>query len=813
MARIPLSLTLFLFFLTHRTQAQTTIKGKLFSSDNQVALFATVALIKAADSSLVKGIYTDEQGLYAFENIKVGDYLVKAMAVGMGKTISERFSIIEGQKEFVVSDITFKQSSVTLEAVEVIAVKPLIEFKNGVTVLNVDNTALAAGNTAYDILKRAPGVTVDNNENISLQGKQGVKIMIDGRLQQLSPEQLASMLKSIGSEGIDKIEVMKNPSSKYDAEGTSGIIQIKTKKAKLLGFDGRVLVGVNKGELFGENAGAALNYKAEKYSLFSNVNVSNRDRLKTVSLNRKIGNGADQVIFDQLGKETRNNQNMDFKVGADWYVSNRTTIGLVVDGVGTLIYNATDSKTTIGGNNNLGFNHLNSSAQSPENWTNINYNLNGIHKLDSNGTQLEASFDFTNYHNKNDNAYTNRFYDVNNLEVNTNVMEPNIYNNNTLSDIVIFTGKVDFTNKWTKKLNMESGLKYSNVDTKNSLLFERKDNATATFYNDTKFSNQFQYTEFVSAGYVNLQREIPHGSIQIGLRGEHTNAKGNNITLDSTIKRDYFQLFPNISFDYGKSEKHKFQLSYSRRINRPDYFQLNPFTNYLDQYTSSEGNPFLSPEISHNASFTYILMQFLYHTISYQRTNNVIQQYTVQDDATRETKQVVRNITASNNYAYDVFAYFPIKKWWIAQLNVTGWYTDFEGNINGASFKKGRPAWQANFSNEIVLPKNYTFELSGNYQAPMLWGIYQLKSQSSVDIGIKKTFFGNKLSLKLAASDIFYMQKTRVNVQFDNQDFRFIEANDTRRVRFTLTYNFGNTKFKMRDSKGNEAEKNRLKKS
>jgi iron complex outermembrane recepter protein len=812
MTRILLSYTLILLFLLFsKAQAQTKVVGKLLNSDNQPIAYATVAIIKAVDSSVVKGNYTDDNGIFEFEKVMPGSYLVKAMAVGIGKKNSPAFEIKEGQSELKLEDITFAKSSVELKTVEVSAVKPLIEFKNGTTILNVDNTALAAGNTAYDILKRAPGVSIDNNNNISIQGKQGVKVLIDGRMQQLSLDQLANMLKSMNAEGIDKIEVMKNPSSKYDAEGTSGIIQIKTKKAKLIGFNGSATVGANKGNLWGGNGGVSLNYKGENFSVFSSVNAQERNRKNETSLNRKIGSGSEQLIFDQKSDELQNNQSANYKVGADWYVSDKTTLGVVYDGGNGKFTSNANNKTSINGKNTVGFDHLIALSNAPNTWTNNNLNFNGIHTFDTNNTKLDFSIDYTKYIDKANNKYSNRFYSNVNTEIDS--LYPNIYSNKTNSDINILTGALNFNKKLNKKLNLETGIKYSNVETVNNLLFERKDTLSENYYNDKRYSNDFTYTERVAAAYANFQQEIPHGSIQIGLRGENTSATGFNKTSGEKVNREYFQLFPNISLDYGKSENHKFQLSYSRRINRPDYNQLNPFKFYLDQYTASEGNPFLNPEKSHNASFTYIFKQFLYNTISYQRTEDVMQQYTVQDDATKETKQVTRNIAASNNYSYNVFAYIPVQKWLTTQINLTGWYMDFEGNVDGVNYKKGKPGWQLNVSNEIILPKNFTAEINGQYTSSLLWGVFQLKDQGSIDFGLKKSFWDNKASLKVGVSDLLYTDITRVKVQFENQDFSFKQLNDTRRVRLTFTYNFGKTKFKVREINRSDAEKNRIKKN
>ena len=809
--RFAFLVVLFIILFYNVTIAQTLVKGKVLDNDSQPLAFTTVALLKLPDSTLFKGIYTNDEGIYEFEKVNKGNYLVKVQAIGLGKKNSMSFAISEEQKEFLVEDIRFEKSSQDLKEVEISVTKPLVEFKNGNTILNIDGTALAAGNSAFDVLKKAPGVTLDNNNNIVVQGKQGVKVMIDGRLQRLTPDQLANLLKSMGAESLDKIEIMKNPSSKYDAEGTSGIINIKTKKAKLIGFNGALRGGLNKGEMWGGNGGLSLNYKGEKFSVFGGVNANQRNSYFIRKLDRKVSTGTiNEIVFSQNNTEVQTNTSENYKLGADWFVNDKTTLGFVYDG-GTG-KNLSDGKniTYISGNNTVGFDHLVSLSYNPNVFYNNNININGLHKLDSNNSQIDFSLDYTNYIDNAKNKYSNRFYDINDLEVNS--MFPNIYNNNTVSNIDIYIGALNFTKKITKKLNLESGLKYSHVQTVNSLLFERKDTLSENFYNDTRFSNNFKYTEQVSAGYFNLQREIPHGSFQLGLRGEHTLAQGFNITSNSKINRNYFQLFPNLSLDWGKSEQHKFQLSYSRRINRPNYFQLNPFKYYLDQYTLSEGNPFLNPEKSNNASITYIFKQFLYNTISYQQTTDVMQQFTTQNDTTKETKQVTRNIAASNNYAYNVFAYLPIKKWWTAQVSLSAWYMDFEGSIDGKIYKKGKPSWQANVTNEIILPKNVTIELSGQYTSSLLFGIFQLQQQGSVDIGIKKSFWNKKATLLVGITDMFYTDRTRVAVQFENQNLKFMQLNDTRRGRITFTYNFGNTKLKLRETKTDSDEKNRLKK-
>jgi iron complex outermembrane receptor protein len=801
----------FIFSINH-SLAQTHIVGKLLNNEKEAIPFATIALLKAIDSSIVKGNITTDKGEYEFEKVQVGKYLIKAMVVGMEKTVSKPFEINNTQKEVVLEDIVVQKSGVDLQAVDIVAIKPLVEFKNGNITLNVENSTLAAGNSVYDLLKRAPGVTIDNNNNISIQGKKGVKIMIDGRMQQLSPDQLANMLQSMSAEGISSIEIMKNPSVKYDAEGTAGIIQIKTKKAKLIGFNGNVNAGISRGEFWSGNAGFALNYKAEKFAITSNFNAIQRNRLTTVLLNRRIKTSGEDLIFDQKSVETKQNQANDYKLGVDWFVNNKTTIGLVWDG-GTGSPNESGKNiTNILGNNTVGFNYLEALSTVKNSWNNNNININALHKLDTLGAEMDASFNYTKYQEKGNNSYGNYFYDASNNLVSN--LFPNVYKNTIHSDINMFIGALNFKKPLAKKTTIETGLKYSGVNTNNDFLFERKDTSSNNYYNDINYSNNFLYLENVAAGYFNYQKGFKKLSMQLGLRGEYTHATGFNKTINSKIIREYFQLFPNISFDYKASEKHAIQFSYNRRINRPDYFQLNPFKYYIDQYTANQGNPFLNPETSHNLTLTHSFMGALYNTLSYSRTENSIMELISQNDNTKETTQISKNINSVNQFAYNLFAYVPIKKIYVAQLDFSAWYQSFEGNVNGVNFNFGKPSFQVSLTNEFILPKEFSVEFSGQYTGALQYGIMQLKPQGSVDIGIKKILCKNKLTLKLNASDLFYTNITRVASTFDNQNFTFKQYADTRRVRFTITYNFGNTKLKFEQhNKGNEAENNRLKKN
>ena len=808
----PLHIILAIILQSTFLISQTTIKGTLVTKENEPIPFATVALLKAKDSSIVKGNYTKEDGTFEFEKIPTGNYIIKGMVVGMSNKFSNPIEIIENQKFFLLENLIIEKSGVDLQSVDVVAIKPLVEFKNGNITLNVENSTIAAGNSAYELLKKAPGVSIDNNNNLAIQGKQGVKIMIDGRLQQLSKDQLMNLLQSMPAEGIATIDIMKNPSVKYDAEGTAGIINIKTKKAKLMGFNGNINAGINSGALWGGNGGIALNYKGAKYAITTGFNFVERNRQQNVYINRRISTTSDDLIFDQNMINNQKNKFGDYKLGFDWFASDKTTIGIMLDGGIGAPTNDGINITNIFGNNTVGFNSLNSNSSLKNNFNNNNFNLNATHKLDTLGAEIDASFNYTKYQENGNNSYGNYFYDA--MQQPVIGMYPNVYKNTLNTNIDMYIGAVNYKKPLAKKTTIETGLKYSGVGTDNNLLFERKDVLSDSYYNDTKYSNHFLYTEHVGAGYFNLQKEIKKLSMQLGLRAEYTNATGFNKTINTKIIREYLQLFPNINFDYKASENHSIQFSYSRRINRPDYFQLNPFKFYIDQYTSEQGNPFLNPETSHNLNLTHSFKGAIYNTLSYSRTNNAMLELTEQDNATKESIQTTRNINGQYMFAYNLYAYIPIKKFYVAQLDFNMWYQAFEGSVKGVSFNTSSPGIQGSLTNEFILPKDFSIELSLQAQGPMQYGIFALKSQGNVDFGIKKNFFKNKLSIKINASDIFRTQITRANVNFDNQHIIFKQYNDMRRVRLTLTYNFGNTKLQFNQTKKiNEAEAGRLKKN
>ncbi len=795
---------LFFFILPAEVFSQASIQGKIVDSLQAPVPFSIVALLNANDSSIVKGESTDAKGIYMFNDLKSGKYLLKITATGFSDQYSSAIKL-DSLTNFSVPEIMLHPSPILQEAT-VTGVKQTFEFKNGNITVNVENSVLAKGNSVYDLLSKLPGVTLDNNI-ITMQGKSGVIVMIDGRVQQISNQQLINMLKAMSAESIQKIELLKNPPVKYDAAGTAGMINIVTKKNEQRGFSGTVYTESSQGFYNQTSYGLSLNYKNEKVSIFTSVDgvydmyhTSERfDRnFTTPSGHTEVDNLS---IFNDL--ETGN----DFKFGADWYANKRNTIGFKING-GPGGYNSHGTATNqFHDYNNTGFDHAISSAETPNKWNTVNYNLNAEHQFDTTGTVLDFSTDFTDLNEADKGYNANYFYDA----IGNEVLQPNIYRNTNKAETRIFSSKLDFSKTIDSTSTMETGIKGSNINATNNYLFERQDLTTNNFYMDSSLSNNYVYREQTLAAYFNYSKSIRHFNFQLGMRAENTTVNGKNTSSGVVLKKNYSNLFPNISMEFVKNKNHNFQLNLNRRIDRPAYDQLNPFVIYRDQYSYFEGNPFLQPEYCYTAELTYSFKGIINNSISYSKTNDFMLDYTIQNDSTKIFIESNKNIKFNTVYAYTLFIKYDMKPWWELSLNGDFAYREFKGDVGGVPFRTYGINYSANLSNTFLLPNKTKLEIIGIYRGPNVYGIIKIDQLWQTAFAIKKSFFKDKMDCSIGMSDVLNTWKFHTHSQFDNQNWNFYHKEDTRRVIVSISYNFGRVKTDERDVNSNAEEKGRLK--
>lgn len=801
-----LVLLLSLFF-SSIALGQSKIVGKIVDSLQQGVPYAPVALVSSADSTIVKGAITDETGLYYFNSIRPGNYLIKAVVSGYKTQFSAAFyydslSVKENPS------LELHTGTVDLNAISVTAVRSVVDFKGGNIIINVENSPLAIGNTVYDLLLHMPGVNIDSENNISIQGRKGVKILIDEHIQQLSNDQVINLLKSMSTSSIEKIEILKNPPVKYDASGTAGMINIVSKKIKIIGFSGNANASYSQGFYSKELAGVSVNYKSRKALYFIGINGNYGNSRANMDWNRNFNQDTLNSSLKQNSVTRELGLGFTGKAGADFFINSKNSIGFSLDGNTGTDTPYEHGTIQIENDSSQGFDNMYYSSVPADSWTSISYNLNAEHKFDTAGTSLSFSTDYNMYSENATGNYENLYFDSNGNEA----LPGYTYRNGNDVHVGIGSSKLDFKKTFRNDLKFDSGVKGSFIKQESNYTFENKDNSTLQFVLDTTYTNKFIYDEKNVSAYFNFEKEFDKMTVLLGLRGEYTLMDGYNQTNGFRFKRNYFQLFPNVSFDYSPSEKNNIQLSYNRRIDRPEVFNLNPFKWYSNQFTSGQGNPFLKPQLSNTIEFTYGYNSTIYNTLSYSIVNDYVLYLTLQNDVTKETVQSVQNIDNNTTYAYNLFIEKELVKWFSMSVNGSASYFYYHGVIQNKTFESSGFYFSAFANTAFILPANIKVEFSGDFSGPMVYGIGTTKSNWYCNFALKKSFLNDKLNIAVGLNDIFYSNKSRNQIKFENQDWKLVQTGDTRRIKLSISYNFGKTKLENRErNESDEEEKSRLK--
>jgi len=792
--------------LIAQSNAPGTVSGQLKDETGKPMDYATVSLLKAQDSTVIKGTLSNETGAYNFDHIPTGTYIIKATEVGYARAISNAFTLVAGSLNITIPVLQMQQASHTLNAVSITASKPLIEHKVDRTVMNVENSVLAAGNSAMDILERAPGVSVDKDDNISLKGKQGVTVMINDKLTYLTAAQLATLLRSTDGNTIATIEIITNPSAKYDAAGNSGIINIKLKKNKQTGTNGSVSLGAGYGRYGQDNETLNLNHKEGNLNVFGTFSHNDIQRYQDIGLMRIITDSTGhQTYFNQHTYMPESDHNNSYRLGADYDLSSKNTIGFLVSGYFNGENDNNNTYTYIGQNFTEVDSSLHTVSLIHQTYHNNAFNLNDSWKIDTLGQELSADLDYSNFGNGSIAGYTTDFF-----LPNGSVQHPEAFLGNiTPSNIDIRTAKLDYTKPLTKSLKFESGLKFSDVKTTNDLL---QTDSLGTPYID---NNRFVYDEKIDAGYINFNKDFKNYSVQAGLRAEYTSssAVGDSANVVQNIPRHYLDFFPSLFIDHTINDKNEINFSYSRRIDRPEYDNLNPFVYHLDPYTYQKGNPYLKPQYTNNFEFNYTYNKDITLTLGYSRTSDVITQIPGTDPATKVSFVTQENLQTQNAYNVNLYVPYTFTTWWEGNVNLTGFYLGFVSNgLEGQNLNDGQAAWQVRATETFTPIKGYKFELTTNYQSALVYGLFNVKPQYSTDAGVSHSFADKKLNVKFSVSDIFNQRTNDVTSFYANNYLIINQKHQTQVARLTLTYNFGNNKFKApQHQSGADDEKSRVK--
>ncbi len=787
------------------------VSGTVIDGSARTIESATITLHRTKDSSVAKMSVASKSGNFVFEGIDQGKYFVSITAVGHQKGYSETFEISAAMSSVVLKTIELIPQAKSIEGVTVSSKKPLIEQKIDRTIVNVEASLTNVGNSALEVLEKSPGISVDKDGNISLKGKAGVVIYIDGRPSYLSGADLANLLRSMNASQLEQIEIMTNPPAKYDAAGNSGVINIKTKKNKQFGYNGSITSGYTQGHFARFNESVNFNYRNGKVNLFTNLTYNRNHRSEDLYITRNFREtGTKNLLsmFDQASHMENQSHFYNAKLGLDYSASKRTTVGFVLNGFYNPSTWQSNTNTFIFDPNHLQTSQTKAATKNDEKWKNFSSNFNVRTVLDSAGQELTADLDYIQYRSTSAQPLNSYYYDNAG-----NLLHSDLLLGSLPQDITIYSGKADYTLPLKKGAKFEAGIKTSYVKTDNNANYDSIQNGQVV--HDVNRSNHFVYEENINAAYLNYSRPLgKKWSGQFGLRVENTNAKGDQLTTNIKFKRNYTQLFPTAYLQYTANEKNSFVLNYGRRINRPDYESLNPFIHFLDRYTFEQGNPNLKPQFSHNIELSHTYNGFLTTTANLSNTTDIIQQVLEQNEATNETFIKKANIASSRQYGLSVSANKQIKKWWSGNVYVNVYNNHFKGVVNNEPISIGITGFMAQAQQQFKWGKGWGAEVSGFYRSKGLEGVIFIRPIAQVSAGFSKQIMKNNGTVRLNVRDIFAGGVFRGYSKYSNVDVQFKDVNDSRAVSVGFTYRFNKGKLKAgsnRKTGGASDEQQRVK--
>ncbi|WP_029286855.1 outer membrane beta-barrel protein [Pedobacter sp. R20-19] len=786
------------FLRVNAQEKKVILKGKISDVANVGVAGAKVSLL-TSDSVIVRTSGSDENGRFKMLDLPTGSYTLLVSSLNfinsekkITLTNDTQTEIILGEKVLALNDVVVNGKA------------PMFERKIDRMVFNVGTSEIAKGNTLNNVLQLLPGVVIGTGGNIQLNGKNGLSFMVNGRLLKMTREQLAAFLKSTPSNNIDLIELITSPSAKYDAQGTAGLINIKLKKNRQFGLSTDIYTDYTQGIYGNGTAGINISYKTGVVNTFINYSHNKSNYLADEERERNfLDNVNSYRYFSKTFGRSTTRQNF-INAGSDFYIGKKNIIGLMVDAghnnnndrspSSTYIYknlsSSPDSLTIIGSELLKKINDLN---------TNLNYTL----LTDTSGSSFKFNVDYNL--NRDLMEYQSSSTTFDHLSSAPGLSF--LINYNSPTNIRILTVRGDYKALLKNKDYLEFGSKYSKVGTDNSISY-----STISTVNN---SNIFSYNEKVTAAYVSWTREEgKRWNFNAGLRLENTHTRGILNNGESDITKNYTDLFPTIAIQHNINEKNQLNVSYNRRINRPNYSDLNPFIIYTDRYNFSKGNPYLSPMYSHTVELSYMLLNKYYLTVSAAKTNNAYATVPVQNDQSKITAVEYQNLNRFLNYNIGLTIPITFAKWFSSNINLSYYLNRYTTVLtSGNGFRSSQSSIDINIYNSIKLPHGINLDISGFYVSPHTSGVELIKHKSSVSVGASKSFLKDNASISLRGSDIFYTNQENTLINFLNQNTTSHFKQDSRQISLSVSYRFfkGKPFEERKREKGNKQESQRIK--
>lgn len=810
-------LVVFLSVLVCRTAGQGKtgiLSGNVLDANGAALEAVTVALLNTTDSMATKQAVTDKNGQFRWKDIPFGKYTLTITHVGF-TDYSQPLELTRARRTVVLMPIALQASGTALGLVTVIGTRPPIENKMDKTVVNVEASTTNGGLTALEVLEKSPGVMVDNDGNVSLKGKPGVVITIDGKPTYLSAQDLAQYLKNMPANQLEQIEIMSQPPAKYDAAGNSGIINLITKKNKNNGFNTTVTACAIIARYFKSPNSMTFNWRQGNVNIYGNYSYSWWEGFgDDHNDNSQREDGA--TPFDRYtlqhtyGRYADRGQN--FRAGIDYIASKMTTWGFSVNGnVDKESYTSQSTTEFYDSLHNfVQYNQAQSLNRTPQ--FHMGFNGAYTHKLDTKGSEFSVDADYIFYNNQGTLTSDNYLFNADKTPSDA----PYLLSGRLPSRIDIYSFKSDYKKVLSKDITLEAGIKSSYVRTDNNAVYTLFDETTNTWVADTGISNHFIYKENINAAYLNWEQSLGKFSAQLGLRAEQTNASGDQTIKSVDFRTSYLQFFPTTYFTYKLDDNNTIGISYGRRIERPSYQSLNPFRFELDRYTYQQGNPNLQPQFSNNIELSYNFKGEWNVTANYTMTTDIISDAVITfkepGDSNYTTYQTSENLASQRNIGLAVNYSKQFTRAWTFNGSFNVYNNHFRGVVDSTSVDVSYTSFNASFNTQYHFKKGWATELSGFYYAKnYISGVVLADGRGMFSLGGSKQIWHGKGSLKLVLRDPLYLMSFTSHSDLAQGLINNHSIWDNRRVIMTVVYRFGKSNNQtQRRSSGASDEQSRV---
>lgn len=772
--------------------------------------YATITILNPKDSSLLTGGITDAQGICLVNAIPWGTYIARISYIGYTDKYIPKFSISKTNPVYQLSKQSMELSHQQIEGVTITAQKEMLQNNLDKKVFNVDKSMSSEGVTAIEVLENIPSVSVDVEGNISLRGSESVTILIDGRPTNLTLDQIPSSM-------IESVELITNPSARFEPDGVSGIINVVLKKKKEAGLNGMITLGTGISNLdkdfyfFGRNnASVNINYRYNKINVFANYDFRTHSRVNNSTLERESIYNNDTTLLNQLSKSTSNGMSHNVRTGIDYFIDKQNTLSFNVSYSTFKRFSEsnTDIKNPNPTNSNIYNKHYTLNNSNNHQNQNISTNLYYKHNFNKAGRELIVDLYYTQRWGENKNESIEEYLIPTDRDDYYNNEQTNA--NNKLSSI-----QLDYVSPIGNGGRIECGYKF-NFRYTNQKYSQKTGISLSTLTESISDANNYDYYEYINAAYFIYSNTIKEKfKYQVGLRGELANNIFSLSNVDTNSRSFYPHIFPTLHLVYDINKKHSVSLSYSMRVRRPNIYELNPYVNYSDRFNLSKGNPNLKPELTNSVELGYQFMlekTSITANIFYRHRYQMISRYTeLLNDSVFMTS--FQNFDQAQSYGIELYVAQTIFKWWKVNVNGSFYQTLIDSRQEMLDQNLMNDwSWNVRGTFNFILPKDFDIQITANYRSPMLttgsmggfgWGggsgQGRMDDQWHMDIGIKKLFLKKTLTLTVRVNDVFATRNSLIHTwgsDINNPGNTFdaysTRKNDSRHLYISLSYKINN---------------------